>query len=80
LIGSALAERRSKASYLHGSFGSGKSHFMAVLRALLDGDVGARSVPSWLTWSLAITGSPPPDSCWCPTTSSAPRDTNAARL
>lgn len=43
LIGSALAERRSKASYLHGSFGSGKSHFMAVLHALLDGDVSARS-------------------------------------
>ena len=43
LIGSALAEQRSKASYLHGSFGSGKSHFMAVLHALLDGDVAARS-------------------------------------
>ena len=43
LIGSALAEQRSKASYLHGSFGSGKSHFMAVLHALLDGDVSARS-------------------------------------
>jgi len=45
LIGSALAEHSSKASYLHGSFGSGKSHFMAVLHALLDGDVGARSRP-----------------------------------
>ena len=43
LIGSVLAERSSKASYLHGSFGSGKSHFMAVLHALLDGDVDARS-------------------------------------
>ncbi len=43
LIGSALAEHSSKASYLHGSFGSGKSHFMAVLHALLDGDVDARS-------------------------------------
>ena len=43
LIGSALAEDRSKASYLHGSFGSGKSHFMAVLHALLNGDVDARS-------------------------------------
>ena len=45
LIGSALAERRSKASYLHGSFGSGKSHFMAVLHALLRGEVAARSRP-----------------------------------
>lgn len=45
LIGSALAEHSSKASYLHGSFGSGKSHFMAVLHAVLDGDVGARSRP-----------------------------------
>ncbi|MGH3800761.1 MAG: PglY protein, partial [Pseudonocardiaceae bacterium] len=45
LIGSALAEHSSKASYLHGSFGSGKSHFMAVLHALLDGDVSARSRP-----------------------------------
>ncbi len=45
LIGSALTEHRSKASYLHGSFGSGKSHFMAVLHAVLDGDVSARSRP-----------------------------------
>ncbi|MGH3908941.1 MAG: PglY protein, partial [Pseudonocardiaceae bacterium] len=43
LIGSALGEHTSKAGYLHGSFGSGKSHFMAVLHALLDGDVHARS-------------------------------------
>ncbi|MGH3708611.1 MAG: PglY protein [Pseudonocardiaceae bacterium] len=45
LIGSALSEGRSKASYLHGSFGSGKSHFMAVLHALLNGDIAARSRP-----------------------------------
>ncbi len=45
LIGSALGAGRSKASYLHGSFGSGKSHFMAVLHALLNGDVAARSRP-----------------------------------
>lgn len=30
LIKSALEQRSSKAAYLHGSFGSGKSHFMAV--------------------------------------------------
>ncbi|WP_345032119.1 hypothetical protein, partial [Kutzneria kofuensis] len=29
------------AAYLHGSFGSGKSHFMAVLHALLRGDQAA---------------------------------------
>ncbi|MDR6591629.1 hypothetical protein ACFFSW_34455 [Saccharothrix longispora] len=41
LIKSALDEHSSKAAYLHGSFGSGKSHFMAVLHALLDGHPGA---------------------------------------
>ena len=35
----------SKAAYLHGSFGSGKSHFMAVLNLLLDNNVLARSMP-----------------------------------
>ncbi|MER5224956.1 BREX-2 system ATPase PglY [Streptomyces flaveus] len=43
LIKSALDGHTSKASYLHGSFGSGKSHFMAVLYALLSGDPAARS-------------------------------------
>ena len=32
LIRAALDSGSSKAAYLHGSFGSGKSHFMAVLR------------------------------------------------
>ncbi|WP_051792781.1 hypothetical protein [Kibdelosporangium aridum] len=41
LVGAALAENSSKASYVHGSFGSGKSHFMAVLHAVLDRDVDA---------------------------------------
>jgi predicted ATPase len=35
LIKSALETRSSKGAYLHGSFGSGKSHFMAVLTLLL---------------------------------------------
>ncbi|MFJ2416176.1 phage resistance protein [Streptomyces brevispora] len=35
LIQSALDSGSSKAAHLHGSFGSGKSHFMAVLAALL---------------------------------------------
>ncbi|MFF3871950.1 phage resistance protein [Streptomyces sp. NPDC001978] len=42
LIKSALDGHTSKASYLHGSFGSGKSHFMAVLYALLSGNPAAR--------------------------------------
>ncbi|WP_440581017.1 BREX-2 system ATPase PglY [Streptomyces sp. PT19] len=43
LIKSAMDGHRSKAAYLHGSFGSGKSHFMAVLYALLSGNPAARS-------------------------------------
>ncbi|MFI1333505.1 phage resistance protein [Streptomyces sp. NPDC020845] len=42
LIKAALDGHTSKASYLHGSFGSGKSHFMAVLHALLSGSPAAR--------------------------------------
>jgi hypothetical protein len=44
-IRSAVETRSSKAAYLHGSFGSGKSHFMAVLSLLLNGNVRARSLP-----------------------------------
>jgi chromosomal replication initiation ATPase DnaA len=44
-IKSAVDSRSSKAAYLHGSFGSGKSHFMAVLSLLLNGNVQARSIP-----------------------------------
>ncbi|GHJ36003.1 phage resistance protein [Streptomyces sp. TS71-3] len=42
LIKAAVDGRGSKAAYLHGSFGSGKSHFMAVLHALLSGAPAAR--------------------------------------
>src|SRR5262249_2894570 len=42
LIRHAIETGSSKAAYLHGSFGSGKSHFMAVLHALLDGHAAAR--------------------------------------
>ena len=45
LIGSAVGDNTSKGAYLHGSFGSGKSHFMAVLTLLLRGDARARSIP-----------------------------------
>ncbi|MEV6155636.1 hypothetical protein AB0L53_35385 [Nonomuraea sp. NPDC052129] len=44
LIKSALDGHTSKAAYLHGSFGSGKSHFMAVLYALLSGRREARAM------------------------------------
>ena len=43
LIKGAVASGSSKAAYLHGSFGSGKSHFMAVLHLLLQHDAAARA-------------------------------------
>jgi hypothetical protein len=43
-IRSALQSHSSKASYLHGSFGSGKSHFMAVLNLILQGIPEARGI------------------------------------
>src|SRR5947209_17935084 len=42
-IKSAIDARSSKAAYLHGSFGSGKSHFMAVLHLLLQHEARARA-------------------------------------
>ena len=45
LIRSALESNTSKGAYLHGSFGSGKSHFMAVLSLLLQHNPEARSIP-----------------------------------
>jgi len=44
-IGSAVQGRTSKATYLHGSFGSGKSHFMGVLHLILQGNTTARGIP-----------------------------------
>ena len=35
IVDSALRDGRSQAAYLHGSFGSGKSHFMAILNLML---------------------------------------------
>lgn len=43
-IASAITEGKSKAAYLDGSFGSGKSHFMAVLHLILQHDPKARSI------------------------------------
>jgi hypothetical protein len=47
LIGDALKSGQSKASYLHGSFGSGKSHFMAMLSLLLAGHEAAWRLPEF---------------------------------
>lgn len=44
-IQGAVEGGKSAACYLHGSFGAGKSHFMAVLNLLLAGHAKARGVP-----------------------------------
>jgi hypothetical protein len=44
MIGHAVTTGRSQARFLHGSFGSGKSHFMAVLREVLRHNPQARAV------------------------------------
>ena len=45
VVKGAIDSRMSKGAYLHGSFGSGKSHFMAVLDMILEGDADARAIP-----------------------------------
>lgn len=45
LVQSALAQGSSKGTFIHGSFGAGKSHFMAVMHLLLTGNVEARALP-----------------------------------
>ncbi|APE37126.1 phage resistance protein [Nocardia mangyaensis] len=45
MVGHAVNTRRSQAKFLHGSFGSGKSHFMSVLREILRHNTAAREVP-----------------------------------
>jgi hypothetical protein len=44
LVESAVSSGESKATYLHGSFGAGKSHFMAMLYLLLQSNTAARSL------------------------------------
>lgn len=44
LVSDALSRQQSKGAFLTGSFGSGKSHFMAVLHALLGHEPAARDV------------------------------------
>ena len=44
LVGSSLAQQSSRGAFLDGSFGSGKSHYMAVLHLLLSGSLAARQI------------------------------------
>lgn len=43
LVRDALRKNTSYAAYLHGSFGAGKSHFLTVLHAVLNGDPAAQT-------------------------------------
>jgi len=45
LVESALDRHASRGAFVHGSFGAGKSHFMAVLDLMLTGNAHARSLP-----------------------------------
>lgn len=45
MVKTAVELRASKAACLDGSFGAGKSHFMAVSHLLLAGNPEARSIP-----------------------------------
>ena len=45
LVAEALTSGVSRGAFLTGSFGSGKSHFMAVLHALLGHNPQAREIP-----------------------------------
>lgn len=44
-VGKALTGRQDQGIFVHGSFGSGKSHFLAVLDLLLRGAPEARALP-----------------------------------
>ncbi|MCK9795949.1 hypothetical protein M1843_19560 [Isoptericola sp. 4D.3] len=45
LVKSALIRGNAKGAFIHGSFGAGKSHYMAVMHLLLTGYPGARALP-----------------------------------
>ena len=45
LVRKTVRERKSAGAFVHGSFGSGKSHFMAVLHLLLGGNTHAAALP-----------------------------------
>ena len=44
LVESTLSSRSSKGAFVHGSFGSGKSHYMAVMHLLLSGNPQAKAL------------------------------------
>ena len=44
-VKSGVTTRKDRGVFLHGDFGSGKSHFMAVLDLVLRGDPAARAIP-----------------------------------
>ncbi|WP_394255774.1 hypothetical protein [Pseudoclavibacter helvolus] len=45
LVRSAFENTSARGTFVHGSFGAGKSHFMAVLHLLLTGNPHARALP-----------------------------------
>ncbi|WP_156664862.1 DUF6079 family protein [Mycobacterium sp. 852002-51057_SCH5723018] len=45
LVEATLSSGSSKGAFIHGSFGSGKSHYMAVMHLLLSGNPQAKSLP-----------------------------------
>ena len=45
VVKGALDTQMSKGAFMHGSFGTGKSHFMAMMSLLLEGDATARGKP-----------------------------------
>ena len=44
-VAMALEHSTDRGAFVHGSFGSGKSHFMAVLHLLLSGNASALALP-----------------------------------
>lgn len=49
LVEATLARGSSKGAFIHGSFGSGKSHYMAVMHLLLTGNSQAKALPGLQT-------------------------------
>lgn len=45
IVKAAVRDGSSHAAYLHGSFGSGKSHFLTILHAILNNDPAAKAKP-----------------------------------
>mgnify|MGYP007080587789 CR=1 FL=1 len=60
LTAAAITDHQSRGAYLDGSFGSGKSHFMAVLHALLRQEAAARGKAD--RWLKSCAETPPSSS------------------